>query len=279
MDTLMYSSPSGKLSPRSWVGFLAYKQNVSNIVELANRLIQRIATDAFWRENLTEYKLFTSRTDRREYRSFDWSTLPDELQRLLVNESNGSIELRGGTLERDFGVGVLLNYVQFLIYKRIDGKRRPVPEIADRGCFHITIPAYESENEKIKNSFMTLACDWFVLTDSQHGIARHRTIKEANGYDSGNRDFYNPEFVTWANWFGREWVEAKGRAYVLAAPAHEIRELSNGAVMMTICESPMEQMGISAQKAGYELKKYLGIVSPSERDGQPPFAPKHPADW
>jgi hypothetical protein len=252
---------------------------MSDIAGVANGLIQRLASDKFWREKLTEYKLFTSRVDRRDFHEFDWSTLPDELQRLLVNESNGLIELRGVTSELDFGVGVLLNYVQFLIYKRIDGKRRPVPEFADRSCFHITIPAYESENLEIKNNFLALACDWFVLTDSKHGVARHRTIKELNGYDSGNRDFYNPEFVTWANWFGREWVEAKGRAYVLAAPAHEIRELSNGSVMMTICESPMEQMGIAAQKSGYELKKYLEIVSPSERDGQPPFAPKHPADW
>jgi hypothetical protein len=238
-----------------------------------------LANDKFWRENLTEYKLFTSQVDRREFREFDWSTLPDELQKLLVNESNGSIDLRGSTLDRDLGVGVLLNYIQFLIYKRIDGKQRPVPELADRSCFHIKISANESENAKIRASFMSLACDWFVLTDSQHGIARHGAIKEVNGYDRVNRDFYNPEFVTWANWFGREWVEAKGRAYVLAAPAHEIRELSNGSVMMTICESPMEQMGIAAQKSGYELKKYLEIVSPSERDGQPPFAPKHPADW
>jgi hypothetical protein len=117
----------------------------------------------------------------------------------------------------------------------------------------------------ISGHYLNLLGDLFVIIGARYGFAGHNALDRGNDFDRIMRNPAEPTFLAWANLFGPDLVADFGLERALSAPAHKVRELSNGGVLLTMAANPMEELDPEVQARIAAAKAHLGILSPSER--------------
>jgi hypothetical protein len=153
-----------------------------------------------------------------------------------------------------------------MVKEKVDGRLRNVPKASDTSGVLVSASAGYFSDLAFILACLDLLCDLFEIIGGEYGHADHVAIKHwANDFDRIHGDPFEPSVITWANVFGPELVERFGRARLLSAPAHDVRELPGGSIVLTVAASPLEQLQPEVQERIARVRAHLGILSPSER--------------
>lgn len=233
-------------------------------VEATTRaVLERVGNDPAFAPLVNSYIYSTLHHYRPKFDPFDWQTTPQALLADLVSEPRASLSLKGpdpgGHLALHF------NCENEIVKEKVDGKRRNVPKASDRSAASIYASARYFVDPAFVQAYLDLASDLFEIIEGEYGYAKHLSIRHGNDFDRIHRDLLDPDFVTWANFFGPELVARLGHERLLSAPAYQVRELPGGSVVLTVAASPLEQLEPEVQECIARVKAHLGILSPSER--------------
>jgi hypothetical protein len=236
------------------------KQDVEATVRA---VLQRVGDDPVFAPLFSSYIYASLHHYRPRFDPFDWQTTPHTLATELVDEPRAGVCLKGPYPSA--GLSLDLNSENEIVKEKVDGKRRNVPKASDRSLASISVRATCFSDLTFIQAYLDLLGDIFQIIKGEYGHAKHPAIRHGNDFDRIHRDLLDPDFVTWANFFGPELVARLGRERLLSAPAHQVRELPGGSIVLTVAASPLEQLEPAVQERISRVKAHLGIVSPSER--------------
>lgn len=126
--------------------------------------------------------------------------------------------------------------------------------------------------ESRRHEFIDLMASLAESCDASYGFA-HDLVDFMNGQDPHRKDTFAPNDVYeayWVNVYGREMVDRLGRAKVETAPALEIRELSNEAVMLVTDVSPLNFAAPDARATQARYLAHFGRELHRENYSSPP---------
>lgn len=226
-------------------------------------VLDRVGQDPAFAPLVNSYVYSTLHHYQPKSEPFDWQTTPQALLADLVNEPRASLSLKGpnpgGHLSLHF------NCENEIVKEKVDGKRRNVPKASERSTAGIYVSARYFVDAAFVQAYLDLASDLFKIIEGEYGYARHLSIRPGNDFDRIHQVFFEPWYITWANFFGPELVARLGRDRLLDAPAHQVWELPGGSIVLTIAASPLEQLNPEVQERIAHVKAHLDILSPSER--------------
>lgn len=195
--------------------------------------------------------------------AFDWRKTVNVLLEGLKNEPRVALFLGGGYLSAK--LNFFLNCEEEIIREKIGGKRRNAPRPSDISSASVDVGAQHFTDPAFIQSYLALLSDLFEIIGGEYGYAEHLSISHGTDFDRVRSDFFNPWFITWANFFGPGLVSRLGRDRLLSAPAYAVHELPGGSILLTVAASPLEQLQPEVQDRIARVKAHLGIRSPSEQ--------------
>lgn len=135
---------------------------------------------------------------------------------------------------------------------------------------------HPSRGKARTREFVDLVAALAEAVDASYGFA-HNSLDFFRGHDPHRADSFATSDVYeayWLNVYGRELVERLGRPLVRTAPAPEIRELSNGGMLLVTDRAPMN-FAQPESRAGQA--RYLAHFGRSfHRDDEPLRGPDEP---
>jgi hypothetical protein len=200
---------------------------------------------------------------RPRFDPFDWQTVPQALLADMVKEPRAGVSLKGP--DPDIHLALHLNCENEIVKETVDGKRRYVPKASDRSTASLFASAEYFTDPAFIQAYLDLTGDLFEIIEGEYGYSRHLAVRHGNDFDRIHQDLLEPWFITWANFFGPELVARLGRVRLRNAPAHKVRELPGGSIVLIVAASPLEQLQPEVQERIASAKAHLGVLSPSER--------------
>lgn len=233
-------------------------------VEAATRMVlERVGSDPVFAPWFDSYIYSTLHHYRPRFDPFDWQTVPQALLADMVKEPRAGVSLKGP--EPGIHLALHLNCENEILKETVDGNRRHVPKVSERSTASLSASAEYFTDPAFIQAYLDLTGDLFEIIEGEYGRAGHPAIHHGNDFDRVHQDLLEPWFITWANFSGPELVTRLGREQLLSAPAHRVRELSSGSIVLTIAASPLEQLQPAVQERVASAKALLGLLSPSER--------------
>lgn len=226
-------------------------------------VLERIRRDPVFAPRISKYIYATLHHYRPKFDPFDWHTTLSTLLADLNGEPRAAVYLMDA--EQTITIDFTLNCTDDIVQEKVGGKRRKVPMASETSKVAVSANASQFADPAFTQAYLDLLADLFEVINSEYGWAEHVAVKHGNAFDRLHWDPFEPSFVTWANFFGPALVERLGRERLLSAPAHQVRELPNGSVMLTVAANPIEQLEPEVQETIARVKAHLGILSPSER--------------
>lgn len=226
-------------------------------------VLERVGRDAIFAPLIDSYIYTTTHHYRPRSDPFDWQTTPKILLEDLVGEPRASIGLAGS--DRSAGVSLRLNCEDEIIKEKLGGRWRKVPKASETSRANVNLREDYFSDPTFTQAYINLAADIFEIIGGEYGWAEYLSIQHGTDFDRARSNFFDPWFITWANFFGPELVSHFGRERLLSAPAHQVIELPGGSVVLTVAASPLKQLEPEVQQTIARVKAHLGILSPSER--------------
>ena len=226
-------------------------------------VLERIRRDPVFAPRVGKYNYATLHHYRPKFDLFDWHTTPSDLLDDLNGEPRASVLLTDA--DQTITIYLRLNCNWEIVQEKVEGKRRKVPMSSEISGVSVDATAPQFADPAFTQAYLDLLADLFEIANGEYGKVEHPAIQHGNAFDRLHQNPLEPCFITWANFFGPALVTHLGRERLLSAPAHQVRELPNGSVMLTVAANPIEQLEPDVQETIARVKVHLGILSPSER--------------
>jgi hypothetical protein len=162
---------------------------------------------------------------------------------------------------------IRINCAEGIVKEKIAGKKRNVPKHADYSSVSLSFNAEMFSDKRFVQEYLAQASEYFNIIQGYYGCTSHIASPKASNYDRIHSDLFDPSHFSWANWLGPELVDQIGRNKFRTAPFHSVTELKGGGIIFTICENPLQQDEPEVIEKAEKIRKNLGILTPSERDG------------
>jgi len=228
-------------------------------------VLERMRRDPVFAPRIGKYVYATLHHHRPKSDPFDWHTTLSTLLVDLNGEPRAAVYLESMGAGRTIAIDLTLNCNDEIVQEKVEGKRRKVPMSSETSTVSVSIKAWQFADPDFTRAYLDLLADLFEIIDGVYGEVEHTAIEHGNAFVRLRHDPLEPWFITWANFFGPDLVARLGRDRLLSAPAHEVRELPGGSIVLTVAASPLEQLEPHVQECIARVKQDLGILSPSER--------------
>ncbi len=226
-------------------------------------VLRRLADDVIFTGLLDQYVYATPHHYRPKSEHLDWALDAAALLPDIVGEDRCSLTVKGSASRVSLHLQV--NCEDEIVQEKVDGKRRKVPKASQSSLAAVAVSADRFIVAEFAEAYLSLLGDLFDLIAGHYGWAEHGTVKHGNDYDRIHANLFEPEHITWANFFGPALVERIGSQRFLSAPAYSLRELPGGGIVLTTAANPLQQLEPEVQERIAHVKAHLGITSPSER--------------